>query len=336
MAVRSRIALQRVGILAGLPSLMTSLGLDESAVFSELGVDAEDLRPDNRIPYFLFLHLLNRAVDATGCEHLGLLLGASQPYTALGPVGRLMGVSADLGAALSAFALWHVTASNSAAASVEVIDGSLRFGYGIYEDGSADASALYDCAIAFGNRAVRDLTGRADVVREAWICHRRPNDEASYREILGVPVSFDRPHSDLVMAPESTSIPLPGADPEAAARLERELSGAYRSVLGDDAVRLRHAMRPLILGRRATPAEAARRLGTSPDTLQHRLLRDGTSFERIREEVTHAVACELVAFTDMPLADIASALSFDGQTAFDGFFREYTGVSPRTWRTARA
>jgi AraC-like DNA-binding protein len=332
--VRRRVALQRVGLLAGLPALLADLGYDEADVFSELGIDAEDLRAENRIPYFLFLRILDRAVEVTGRRHLGLLLGSGQAYTALGSVGRLMGVAPDLGSALADFARWHITASHSAAAFVDEVDGELLFGYGIYEFGTADASALYDCAAAFGCRLVRDLTGRADVIREVRLCRRRPVDVAPYEKALGPAVTFDSPVSAIVLPRAAAALPLADADPEAHAAIERDLSERFRSVLADDVVRLRHVMRPLLHQARAVPYEAARRMGTSEVVLHDRLARAGTSFDRVREEVSHAVACELLAFTDMPLEDVAHALAFRDLAGFDAVFQGVAGVSPDDWRAA--
>ncbi|MFG1377460.1 helix-turn-helix domain-containing protein [Xanthobacter autotrophicus] len=71
-----------------------------------------------------------------------------------------------------------------------------------------------------------------------------------------------------------------------------------------------------------------------PRTLNRRLLEAGSSFVAIRDEVRFRVAQELLALTDLPVGDIASALSFSAHSNFVRAFRRWAGVTPTVWRSS--
>jgi len=66
----------RVGPLVNLVSLLESLNIDPGPVFRQSGFELEEfVDPDHWLPYLRCSELLANCVKATGCKHLGLLLG---------------------------------------------------------------------------------------------------------------------------------------------------------------------------------------------------------------------------------------------------------------------
>jgi len=89
------------------------------------------------------------------------------------------------------------------------------------------------------------------------------------------------------------------------------------------------------VARPSSLAAVASKLDLHPRTLNRRLLDDGTSFVAIRDEVRFRLAQELLALTDLPVGDVATALSFSSHGNFVRAFRRWAEETRTEWR-ARA
>ncbi len=82
---------QRVGALAEIPAVLRQLDANPAQVIAAAGIDANILRdPENALSFTEVDKLLRACVVATGCQHIGLLIGQRSATTSLGLVGRLM------------------------------------------------------------------------------------------------------------------------------------------------------------------------------------------------------------------------------------------------------
>jgi AraC-like DNA-binding protein len=77
---------------------------------------------------------------------------------------------------------------------------------------------------------------------------------------------------------------------------------------------------------------AAATIGVHRRTLSRRLKSEGMSFKRIANEARSGVAKQLLADTNMSLAEISAALKFSEPAAFTHAFRRWTGTTPSAWR----
>ena len=98
-------------------------------------------------------------------------------------------------------------------------------------------------------------------------------------------------------------------------------------------VLLRHRIKPLLMQGCFSLEAVARQMDLHPRTLNRRLLEAGTSFIAIRDEIRFRLAQELLALTDLPVGDIAAALSFSARGNFVRAFRRWAGVTPTEWRS---
>jgi AraC-like DNA-binding protein len=104
---------------------------------------------------------------------------------------------------------------------------------------------------------------------------------------------------------------------------------------GGDASRARAAIADELPGREPSLASVARRLGTSPRTLQRRLDAEGTSFVAEVDHVRRMRAETFLRAPDVSIAEVSWLLGFAEQSAFTRAFRRWTGAAPTEWRRAR-
>lgn len=95
---------------------------------------------------------------------------------------------------------------------------------------------------------------------------------------------------------------------------------------------LRHVIVPHLNEPELGVAIVAKKVGTSPQTLQRKLRTNGTTLTAVVRELKKEKAIKDLLHTDNSIGKIASALGFDNATSFTRAFKSWTGVPPREYR----
>lgn len=330
----NRTPLQRVAGLSGVPGLLREFGADPHEACAGLSFRPEDLLPDALIPFQEGLQLLANCQHLSGQDHFGLILGARYDHLSLGPIGQLMQASPTLGDAIRNYTHAQIGLSRGATVySYPVGEGSI-IGYGIYARHHPGARQAYGFAMAVAVNIIRSLTGDKANISEVLICHRPPGDPVLFETILRAKVRFDQYQSCVVLARPDLKLANPHADRSRYEALLAQLAAMMSIDAADTAGMLLHRMKPLLMQNAYSLDAVARRLDMHSRTLNRRLLEAGSSFVAIRDDVRFRVAQELLALTDLPIGDIASALSFSAHSNFVRAFRRWAGVTPTVWRSS--
>lgn len=330
----NRAPLQRVAGLSGVPDLLRELGADPHEACEGLSFRPEDLLPDALIPFGEALQLLANCQRVSGQEHFGLMLGARYDHLSLGPIGQLMQASPTLGDALRSYTQVQIGLSRGATVYSYPVGDDVILGYGIYARHQPGARQAYDFAMAVAINIIRSLTGHRAKVGEVLICHRHPDDPILFETILKAKVRFNQYQSCVVFSRADLKLANPLADRGRYEALSAQLTAMMCIDAADPAAMLLHRMKPLLMQDAYSLDAVARQLDLHPRTLNRRLLEAGSSFVAIRDEVRFRVAQELLALTDLPVGDIASALSFSAHSNFVRAFRRWAGVTPTVWRSS--
>jgi AraC-like DNA-binding protein len=112
----------------------------------------------------------------------------------------------------------------------------------------------------------------------------------------------------------------------------RRLEG-HSSRLSDD---LRQVLRTEVLKGPCTSKEIARLFSMHHRTLSRHLAQEGASFQKIADEIRLAIACDLLANTELALNQISVVLKFSEPSAFTRAFERWAGQPPSTWRAVHA
>jgi len=174
-------------------------------------------------------------------------------------------------------------------------------------------------------------------VLEVRFAHPRSSSIDEFTRHFRCPVLFGSEATELLIDPAMLSLPMRSADPHLLAILTRfgdELLAAGAS--GKTALRSR-VERLVLDGLPKGAPEAARlsrALGLSERTLARQLRAEGTSYQQIVNELRRDTAKSYLSDPALSIGQVAYLLGYSEQSAFTTAFRRWTGVSPRTYRSA--
>jgi AraC-like DNA-binding protein len=102
---------------------------------------------------------------------------------------------------------------------------------------------------------------------------------------------------------------------------ERSVTNRIREILGDDF-------------RREMPSfeELTGLLNMSARTLRRRLEKEGTSYQRIKDNARRDVAISMLSRDGMTVSEVAEQVGFSDPSAFHRSFKKWTGQSPGSYR----
>lgn len=325
-----RVWTQRVGGFVALPRLIQQLGGDPEAVLRDAGLEPSALNhSENRIPYAAIARLLDRSARSTGCEHIGLLAGRLHHLADLGLVGELVRNSPTVGRALEALTVYQHLNSEGGLAFLLHRGDYVDLGYAPYHTAGPGVAQVCDAALATGMNIMLELCGPGWKPYEVFLPHAKPHDVAQHRAFFKVVPRFDAEYSVLRFPARDLARTVPDADPQAHRRCEQ----AARVAGAPDFMQQVHrGLRWLMLENRHSGDDLAQLLSMHRRTLNRRLKVEGTTFQRVLDEVRFAIARDLLSNSNAHLDDIAATLGYAAVTPFMRTFRRWSGTTPGQWR----
>jgi Arabinose-binding domain of AraC transcription regulator, N-term len=150
-AARRQAALQRVGVLVEIPSILSEMKVEPEPLLASLGPHRAALSDmDGWLPFPVISDLVLQCIAATGRNDFPLVLGASARIRHWGVMGKLLSAAADLRSALVEFVANHPRYARGAGAYlVDCGEDGLLLGYRIHYPGLRAAAPFSLGAMAF-------------------------------------------------------------------------------------------------------------------------------------------------------------------------------------------
>ena len=191
------------------------------------------------------------------------------------------------------------------------------------------------CGLAMWLRFCGWLIGQYIDVTEARCAGSRPDFIAGVRHFFSCPVQYDQPMNTVTFSSRHLDAPIIRNE----LQLETFLRLApYQLVIEPLASTLSvtHRIRE-ILGedfRQEMPSfdELTELLNMSARTLRRRLEKEGTSYQRIKDNARRDVAISLLSKEGRTVSDVAEQTGFSDPSAFHRSFKKWTGQSPGSYR----
>ncbi len=316
----------RVGSSFSLPEVIRSLGHSPATVFAAAGVDPALYRhPENRISAQNLGRLFACAARMTQRPDMSLLVASSFRPSGLGLVGELAAEGPDVHTALRNLVrlLQYNTLAGyprfSAAGTVAT------FGFDLRYSDFPGANFILEGAIGICLRFMQWLCGKQWKPEEVHLSRRKPSNPRPFQDFFGAPIRFSATDDAILFSADWLERPV--------AREQRRLDSTRLEIAAapfSERVRREAAMN---IGFGPSSAkDIARRLGVSPRQLFRHLSAEGTSCQKLVDDVKFSRSRHLLAAGDAPITEIAFALGYPDQSSFTRAFARWSGMPPSEWR----
>jgi AraC-like DNA-binding protein len=324
----------RVASLHAIPKLIRSLGGTPSEVLQPLKITERFLsKEDNALPLSVVGEMLHRAVQATDCEHFGLLAGSHSGTRQLGLPGKLIALCPTVSLALNTLRRYLHLHNRGSIALIHFRDDQAMLGYAVIDGNFPGIQELHDGAIAIGLNIMRDLLGPQWCPTQVHLMRRPPKHPEVYARHFGAPCFFNAVRSELVFPAVTLDLPVQGASPatDAAAAIKQG-AGTIEPAHEDWGEHVRRTTLELLLTGNCTRKGVAEAMGISERSLNRKLEKAGTSFLEIADRTRYAASRSLIKETNMTLGNIALMLGYTDPSSFCRAFKRWSGNTPLAWR----
>jgi AraC-like DNA-binding protein len=196
-------------------------------------------------------------------------------------------------------------------------------------------SGTFETELTVSLSVVRFTRETDDAFRAAHVSFiHEPDDAADYARALRCPIRVKAAWSGFALSKAAMNLPLRRRDPALRRWLERQATDilARLPVDGDVRDEVRSVLSTQLTAGDIRIDAVARRLATTPRTLQRRLARTGTSFETLCDDARKHAAGSYLADPTLSIAEVAYLLGYSEPTAFHRAFRRWHGTTPQSFR----
>jgi AraC-like DNA-binding protein len=326
------------GLARGLMELALSKGASQAALVECSGITSLQLEDqDHRVPFGAYVRLMRAAKALTGDPALALHYGETNDLAQISVVGLLGYASETM---LDAFGQL-----NRYGRLVIEVDGPRdRFkvsrrngGFWVVDtrERPNDFPELTESTFARMVCGPRRF-GVANLAQAVHVSHAAPAYRAEYERIFQAPVVFEADWNALLVDPAWATHRIAqqpryvfGVLSQRADALLKELEDS-KSTRG----RVEALLLPMLHTGQASAAAIAARMGVSRQTLFRRLKSEGVTFEKVFDGLRRQMALHYLADKKVSVNETAYLVGFSDPAAFSRAFKRWTGVSPRSARTA--
>lgn len=310
-------------------------GADPDQLLARESLTAAQLRdPDTRIGLTELMRLGASAIQQTGRQDLGLLMGQQCRITDLGVPGLLAMTSGTLGDAFDTLTRFEPLTGRCYRGRCTYspqLPAVIFYSIAPYNEYNR---FVVDSLLCSWQSLATTLTGQHDVVAEVHIEFDAPAYARRYEEHFRVPVTFGRPESRLVLTPDAARLPVIEANPLIHQQLLAMAQTHMKQLTVTDTFkgRVQQILGPLLHGHSPSLEETANRLGLPDWTLRRKLREEGTTFQVLLDEMRRDLALGYMRDTQLSIGEIAYILGFSTPGAFQRAFKRWTRETPGGYR----
>ena len=324
------------GLARGLMALAVARGASPAALAARSGIAVEELQDVNRrIPFAKYVALMRAGQELANDPALALHYGESNDMSEVSVVGLIAYACETMLEAL-------VQVNRYGRLVVEVDGPSRRFEV-THKDGGLwivdarenpnDFPELTESTFARAICGPRRF-GVSQIAKTVHVTHHAPAYRAEYARIFGAPVTFEAGWNAVLLDETWLSHKIAvqpryvfGVLSEHADALLRNLEGS-KSTRG----RVESLLMPVLHKGEASMDAVAQKLEISRQTLFRQLKAEGTTFEKVLDELRHQLALQYLRGRKASVNETAYLVGFSEPAAFSRAFKRWTGVNPREMR----
>lgn len=323
-------------MLRGFGELLGELGGDAETALRQVGIGprpgpAAVAGETNRASYRQFVLLLENAAAELECPDFGMRLALRQAGMALaGPLRDGMRNSRSFGDAMR-FACDHSYAHSLAAwiwMKPTYSGSGTVVGHDILLEGLPQRAQAMEYILLVGNLATLSLTEGRVRARRVLFRHQPLSPPALYRRHFGCEVRFGRGADAVIYSHDDFACPIPAPDPGTRASAAHLLESRFTRRKPPTHADVRGIVTHVLGTEHCTREGVATQLGLHPRTMVRRLAAEGTSFQRIKDEVRRDRLLDLVRHTRLDFTAISERLGLAEQAVLTRLCRKWFEMSP--------
>ncbi len=328
------------GLARGLVDLAVSKGASQAELAARSGIDPDELKDqDNRIPFTKYVALMRAGKELCNDPALALHYGESNDLAHISIVG-LIGYASET-------MLDGLAQLNRYGRLVVEFDGGpnrfqiMRKNAGLWivdtRENANDFPELTESTFARMICAPRKF-GLAQVAKAIHVTHAAPSYRDEYERIYGAPVTFESDWNamqidEFLMTQRIQIEPryVFGILSEHADALLKTLQGS-KSTRG----RVENLLMPILHTGSASMDVITGRMGMSRQTLFRALKAEGTTFEKVLDQLRHKLALHYLSGNKVSVNETAYLVGFSDRATFSRAYKRWTGMSPGAAHASKA
>lgn len=322
-------------LLRGFPELVVELGGDADRLLRTVSIDPAD-RDDAGTTYRQMIALMESAAAELGCPDFGMRLAKRQTGAGMfGPLGQVMRNSRTFGEAL-AYVGDHNYAHSLAARVWQkrmTPDGMIFSGHDILLDGIPVKSQAIEQILLMGHLAAMEITGGQARVRGVHVRHQPVSPPRTYQRNFGCEVRFGQQEDGVFFSEADLASPIVNPDGDAYRSMTAFIDRRFTRHQPPLQAQVRGVVMRFLGTDLCANDQVAAELNLHPRTLHRRLKAEGTSFQRIKDEVRRDVMLYYLRQTKFDIARISEKLGFAEQSVMTRTCNRWFAASPTKVRS---
>jgi AraC-like DNA-binding protein len=316
-------------------NFMKSRGYDAAAVLEGSGIREPQLADPRFLVDVSQCHAVaSNMLNLRGPGGLGLEIGAAMKLSDLGIVGYAMASSGTLGQAINIWMQYGISAVG-APFSLTPIAPRANGTWGVTASAHGYSQSLvrfyFEEALGMGSNFGEMLTGKPFTFREITCAYPAPPYWRDYEKRLGCKPAFNEMTTRALVQSPTLDDPVQTGDREVRELCIRHCTHLVQQINRTSALSLR--LRDVLMHCGMIPNldHAASLLNTSSRTLRRHLRREGTTFQRVLDDLRRDLSREYLASGVMAIKEIAYLLGFASSAGFCRAYKAWTGETVGTF-----
>ena len=319
--------------MRGMFGALERLGFDVDSLLAAAGVGRAEVEdPDAIIPAQACAGILSAAYRSGQVKNLPVRLAMEMPSGTNPLLDYIVATSESVGEGLKRLSRYLCLVNPAISMEVREEEDPVR----VVVESARDRFGV-ELTVSLSIIRMRSESGN-QLLAEAISFRHQPEDAADMSMLLECPIQTGSSWNGWTLRKHAWSIPLRRRDPSMRRWLESnaarviEAQSANAGATGD----VRNVLVSRLSGGDMSLASVARRLTTTPRTLQRRLAREGTSYGDLCDGVRKDAADELLDDPTLSVGEIAYLLGYSEPAAFHRACKRWFNATPQALRRGLA
>lgn len=325
----------RAAALGHYVEVATRHGLNPQRMLRRAGIPPDVLNdPERPIAVERGYQLLEDSANASGVRSFGLEMGEANRLSTLGLLGLILREEPTLRQALQTLLHYRRLHNESLVLRLQedAAHALLHLEYAAIHSAAPVLQAT-EQGLAMLVRALRSLMPPDWKPGLLCLMHARQGPAEVYQRVLGAPVRFNAEFNGALFPAKDLDRALHEVDPAMASVGRQQLDQLLQTRgAASTADRVRELAMVLLPLGRCSIEQVTAHLGMHRSTLHRQLLRDGTTFGAILDQVRRQLVRQLIASRQRSLIEITELLGFSSPPAFSRWYRRCFGETAQAQR----